>query len=60
MLLQSLKALCKAPGGACSIRKYLEVLARATRVSGRFVYGFWTELHFAVDSGSVGQASTMS
>jgi len=47
MLLQSLRALCKAPGGAGSIWKYLEALARATGVSGRFAYGFRTELHFA-------------
>jgi hypothetical protein len=47
MLLQSLGALCKAPGGAGSIWKYLEALERATGVSGRFAYGFRTDLHFA-------------
>jgi len=47
MLLQSLKALCKAPGGAGSIWEYLEPVVRATRVSGRVAYGFRTELHFA-------------
>jgi len=47
MLLQSLRALCKAPVGAGSIWKYLEALMRATGVSGRFAYGFRTELHFA-------------
>jgi len=47
MLLQSLRAHCKAPGGAGSICKYLEALARAIGVSGRFAYGFRTELHFA-------------
>ena len=47
MLLQSLKALCKAPGGAGSIWEYLEVVVRASRVSGRVAYGFRTELHFA-------------
>jgi hypothetical protein len=47
MLLQSLGALCNAPGGAGSIWKYLEPLARATRVSGRFADSFQTELHFA-------------
>jgi hypothetical protein len=47
MLLQSLRALCKAPGGAGSIWKYLEALVRATAVSGRFAYGFQTDLHFA-------------
>ena len=47
MLLQSLRALCKAPGGPGSIWKYLESLVRATGVSGRFAYGLWTNLHFA-------------
>jgi len=47
MLLQSLRALCKAPGGAGSIWKYVEALVRASGVSGRFVYGFQTDLHFA-------------
>jgi len=47
MLLQSLRTLCKAPGGPWSIWKYLEVLARATGVSGRVAYGFRPELHFA-------------
>ena len=47
MLLQSLTALCKGPGGAGSIWKYIEALARATGVSGRFAYGFQTKLHFA-------------
>ena len=47
MLLQSLRAHSKAPGGAGSIRKYLEALARATGVSGRFAYGFQTDIHFA-------------
>jgi hypothetical protein len=46
MLLQSLRAFCKAPGGAGSIWKYLEALVRATGVSGRFAYGFRTDLHF--------------
>ena len=47
MHLQSLSALSKAPGGAGSISKYIEALARATGVSGRLVYGFRTEFHFA-------------
>jgi hypothetical protein len=47
MLLQSLSALCKAPGGAGSIWEYLEAVMRAARVSGRFAYGFRTKLHFA-------------
>jgi hypothetical protein len=47
MLLHSLRAFCKAPGRVGSIWKYLEALARATGVSQRFAYGFWTELHFA-------------
>ena len=47
MLLQSLRALCKAPGGPGSIWKCLEALVRATGVSGRLAYGFRTDLHFA-------------
>jgi len=47
MLLQSLRALCKAPGGPGSIWKYLEALVMATGVSGRFACGFRTDLHFA-------------
>jgi len=47
MLLHSLKALCKAPGGAGSIWECLEAVVRATRLSGRVAYGFWTELHYA-------------
>jgi hypothetical protein len=47
MLLHSLRAFCKAPGGAESIWKNLEALVRATGVSERFPYGFWTKLHFA-------------
>jgi len=46
MLLQRLRAYCKAPGGAGSIWKYLEALVRATGVSGRFACGFLTDLHF--------------
>jgi hypothetical protein len=46
MLLQTRKLLCQAPEGARSILKYLEALARATGVSGRFAYGLLTELHF--------------
>jgi hypothetical protein len=47
MLLHSLRACCKAPGGAGSIWKYLEALVRATAVSERFAYSFQTEIHFA-------------
>ena len=47
MLLHSLKALCKAPGGAGSIWENLEAVVSATRVSGRVAYGFRTELHCA-------------
>ena len=47
MILQSLRARFKAPGGAGSIWKYLEALVRATGVSGRVAYGFRTELHCA-------------
>ena len=47
MLLQSLGAFCKAPGGPGSIWKYLEAMVKATGVSGRFACGFWTDLHFS-------------
>ena len=47
MLLQSLRVLCKAPGGPGSIWKHSEALERATRVSGRFVCAFQTDLHLA-------------
>ena len=47
MRLQSLRAHCKAPGGAGSIWKYFEALVRATGVSGGLVCGFRTDLHFA-------------
>jgi len=47
MLLHSLRAFCKAPGGAGSIWKYLEALEKATGMSQRFAYGFRTEFHFA-------------
>jgi hypothetical protein len=47
MLLRSLRALSKPPGGARSIWKYLEAVVRATGVSGRCAYDFWTELHLA-------------
>jgi hypothetical protein len=48
MLLQSLRPLWKAPGGAGSTWEYLEAVVRTTRGSGRFAYGFQTELHLAV------------
>jgi len=47
MLLQSLRALCLAPGGSGSVWKYLEALVRSPGVSWRIVCGFRTELHFA-------------
>jgi len=47
MLLQSLRALCLAPGGSGSIWKYLEALVRLSGVSGRIACGFRTDLHFA-------------
>ena len=56
MLLQSLRAHCKAPGGAGSIWKYLEALVRAAGVSRRFASGFRTNLHSA-DARSVFQSS---
>jgi hypothetical protein len=47
MILQSLTALSKAPVGFRSIWKYSEALVKATRVSGKFAYGYRTECHFA-------------
>jgi len=47
MLLQSLRAHCKAPGGPRSIWKYSAVLVRSTAVSERFACGFQTDFHFA-------------
>ena len=47
MLLQSLRALCLAPGGSGSIWKYLEALVRLPGVCGRVVCSFGTEVHFA-------------
>jgi len=47
MLLQSLRALCLAPGGSGSVGKYLEALVTSTEVSGRIACCFRTELHFA-------------
>jgi len=47
LLLESLRALCLAPGGAGSIWKHLEALVRLTGVSRRFACGFRTDLHFA-------------
>jgi len=46
-LLQSLRAHCKAAGGPGSVWKYLKALVRAIRESGRFVYGFRPNIHFA-------------
>jgi len=51
MHLQSLRALCKAPGGPWCIWKHLEALVRATGVSGRLACGFRTDFHFADVSG---------
>jgi len=50
MLLQSLRALCLAPGGSGSVWKYLEALVTSPGVSGRIACGFRTELHFADDN----------
>ena len=47
MLLQSLRALCLAPGGSGSIRKDLEALVRAPGVSDKVACCFRTNLHFA-------------
>ena len=47
MLLQSLRALCLAPGGSGSVWKYLEALVTSPRVSERIVCGFRSALHLA-------------
>ena len=47
MLLQSLRGLCKAPGGPQSIWKYLKALVKTTGVSRRFTCGCQTNWHFA-------------
>jgi len=47
MLLQSLRALCFAPGGPGSMWNYLGAPVGSTGVSGRFPCGFRTDLHFA-------------
>jgi len=47
MLLQSLRALCLAPGGSGSIWKYLETLVKLPGVSGKIACGFQTELQLA-------------
>ena len=47
ILLQSLRALCLAPGGPGSIYKYLVVRVMSNRVSGRILFLFETNLHFA-------------
>jgi len=47
MLFQSLRALGLAPGGPGSIWNHLGGPVGSTGVSGRFVCGFQTYLHFA-------------
>jgi len=47
MLSQSLSALCLAPGGPGSRRKYLEAQVKSTGVTGRFARTFQTKYHFA-------------
>jgi len=47
MLLQSLRALCLAPGGSGSVWKHVEAMVRSPGVSGRIACGFGTKLHFA-------------
>jgi len=51
MLLQSLRALCFAPGGPGSIWNCLGAPVTSTGVSGRFACGFRTDLHFADELG---------
>jgi hypothetical protein len=47
MLLQSLSAICLAPGGPGSIQKYWEALVRSPGGSGENACCFRTDLHFA-------------
>jgi len=49
MLLQSLRALRKAPAGPGSVRKYSEALVKATGVSWRFTCSFRTNLHLLMN-----------
>jgi len=51
MLLQSLRALCLAPGGSGWVWKYLEALVRSPGVCGRIACGFRTDLHIAEAAG---------
>jgi hypothetical protein len=46
-LLQSVIALCNAPGGVGTIWKYLEALVRAAGVAESCAYGLQTELYLA-------------
>jgi hypothetical protein len=46
MHLQSLTALCIAPGGPGSIWNYMGAPVRTTGVSARFACGIRTDLHF--------------
>jgi hypothetical protein len=47
MILQSVKEYCLAQVGPESIWKNFGALVWSTTASGRFVCGFWTDLHFA-------------
>jgi hypothetical protein len=50
MLLQSLRALCLAPGESGSICNYLGAPVRTAGVSGKYGCNFRNDLHFAVVS----------
>jgi len=47
MFLQHLKSLCLALEKSGSIWNYFGALVKLIRLSGRFVYGLQTALHFA-------------
>jgi hypothetical protein len=47
IVLQSLRALCLAPGGPGSNCKYIEALVNLTGVSGELMCSLQTDLHFA-------------
>jgi hypothetical protein len=47
MLLQSLRAICFAPGAPNNIWNYLGAPVRSAEESGKFACGFRTDLYFA-------------
>jgi len=60
LLMHRLRAQCFAPESPGSIRKYREAQVRSTSVSGRFAYGFRTNLNLAVEKESVNSVTVES